>query len=308
MLRIANFLYSRLQAMKADPAIMALLLIFEPALMLYRSMFSNQDSQEGISMGNTAKFTAELNNMSYFWFDEWQAMVLQVFKPSMPEFKAIFPRAKEPFQRSQYDMRMVAVDALYKTLLNYPKLQEVAKNVAARMVILQEARDTQTEGFGTNVFTAAMIEDQRIVLADLMDDILCDLKKKYRKNIKMVENFFDLTELRKPSSDADARFAFKGVVETNMTAAVPIPEKLQLSANAACVFSNLSSLTELQFFFSPNASAADNPVKSSVVAMQAVETNAAEAGWAPGTKFIIVKNIGTVTAEFELQVTEAIEG
>ncbi|MBK9013159.1 MAG: hypothetical protein IPM82_03195 [Saprospiraceae bacterium] len=45
-----------------------------------------------------------------------------------------------------------------------------------------------------------------------------------------------------------------------------------------------------------------------MLAMQTAQTNAAESGWAPGAKFIIVKNLGTVTAEFELAVTEAVEG
>ena len=181
-----------------------------------------------------------------------------------------------------------------------------ATNVADKLVLLNDARDTQTAGFGTNDFSASMIEDQRLVLANLLDDDLCDLRKKYRNNIKMVENYFDLAELRKPSSDSDAQFAFNGAVEAGMTSAVPVPDRLVLSANAACVFSNKSNLTDLQFFFSANASAADNPVKTTVSPMETVQATAAESGWAPGAKFVIVKNTGTVTAEFELFVTEAV--
>lgn len=307
MLRIANHHYARLQAMKADPIIMAILLVFEPALKLYQDMFANLGSQEGTSVGNTAKFTAELNNMSDYWFDEWQTMVRQVFETWTPEFKAIFPRNKEPFQRIQYDLRMVAVEGLHKTLLNYPALKDAATHVAAKLVILNDARNTQTEGFGTTAFTSSMIEEQRIVLANLLDDNLCDLKKKYRTNIKMVENYYDLAELRKQSKDTDAQFASSGAVEPGMTAAVPLPDKLRLSANADTVFVNRSNQVELQFFYAVNASAADNPVKATVLAMQSVQTTAADAGWGPGAKYLIVKNAGTVTAEFELQVTEAVE-
>ncbi|MBI1224381.1 MAG: hypothetical protein GC192_04010 [Bacteroidetes bacterium] len=307
MLRIANYHLSRLQAMKSDPAILVLFDLFEPAVLLYRSMFSNLDSAEGISISNTAQFTRLLDEMSDTYFDDWQTMVRQEYGPDTTEFKAIFPHGKAPFQRSQYDLRMVAVEALHTTLLTFPSLSAVADDVAAQLTLLRAARDTQTEGFGTNAFTANMIEQQRLVLANLMDDNLCDLKKKYRPNIKMVENFFDLAELRKSSSDADAQFAFSGAVEAGVTSAVPVPDKLLLSANASCIFGNKSNLAELEFFFSANASAADNPVKTPVMAMQSVQVNAAESGWAPGAKFIIVKNLGTVTAEFELRVVEAIE-
>lgn len=307
MLRIAYHHYSRLQAMKADPIIMALLVIFEPAFKLYQNMFSNLDSQEGLSMGNTAKFTSELDNMSDYWFDEWQTMVRQVFETWTPEFKAVFPRGKEPFQRIQYDLRMVAVEGLYKTLLTYPVLKDAAENVAAKLVLLNDARNAQTESFGTNAFTASMLEEQRIVLANLLDDNLCDLKKKYRSNIKMVENFFDLSELRKPSSDSDSRFMSTGSVEAGATTAIRLPDKLKMSTNADTVFVNRSNQVELLFFYSANASASDNPVKAAVLAMQSVQTTAADAGWGPGAKYLIVKNAGTVTAEFELQVTEMVE-
>ncbi|MCU0346296.1 MAG: hypothetical protein MUC59_05115, partial [Saprospiraceae bacterium] len=169
------------------------------------------------------------------------------------------------------------------------------------------ARSVQTEGFGTKQFTASMMEEQRLVLANLLDDNLCDLKKKYRSNIKMVENYFDLGELRRQSTDTDSRFMFSGAVEPGMTAAVTLPDKLKLSANADSVFVNRSNQVELQFFYAVNASAADNPVKTTVLAMQSVQTTAADAGWGPGAKYLIVKNAGAVTAEFELQVTEAVE-
>lgn len=308
MLRIANHHYARLQAVKADPFILALLNLFEPALFLYRTMFSDQDSQGGISVSNTSNFTTLLDEMKEKWFNKWQTMVRQVYEVGTPEFLAIFPKGKEPFQGIEYDLRMVAVEALHTTLLTFPLLADLAADVAAKLVLLKEARAKQTEGFGVNAFTASMIEEQRLVLADLLDDNLCDLKKKYRKNIKMVENFFDLGELRKSSSDSDARFVTSGTVEAGATSVVVLPEKLNMSTNANTVFVNRSNQAEMQFFFSVSAAVSDNPVKTSVLAMQSVEANAADSGWAPGAKYIIVKNLGSVTVEFELQVTEAIEG
>ena len=306
MLRIANHHLARLSAMKSDPAILVLFNLFEPAVLLYRSMFSNLDSSENISLSNTALFTKRLDEMSDNWFDDWQTMIRPTYGPDTLEYMAIFPHGKGPFQRNQYDLRMVAVEGLHTTLLTYPLLSAVATDVAAKLVLLRDARDTQIEGFGTNAFTASMIEEQRLVLANLLDDNLCDLKKKYRSNIKMVENFFDLAELRRQSTDADARFAFSGAVEAGATAAVLVPDKLVLSANAPCTFSNRSSQAELQFFFSASASAADGPIKTTVLPTESAEGTAAESGWAPGANYIIVKNVGTVTAEFDLTVTEAV--
>ena len=123
----------------------------------------------------------------------------------------------------------------------------------------------------------------------------------------MVENFFDLGLLRKPSSDADAIFRHSGMVEADATSAVAVSAKLTMSAKATCTFSNNSNQAELQFFFSANASASDHLLKITVLPNESAESTAAEAGWAPGTGFIIVKNTGLVTADFEMTVVEAVE-
>lgn len=307
MLRLANYHLARLEAAKADPAILELYTVFLPAVKLYHTMMANFVSSEGTSVGNTANWMNLLDEMVDTWYDKWQVMVFTVFPRKSPEAIAIFPRNKEPFQSSQYDERMIAVEALHKTLLNYPELREVAADVEAKLALLNNARQVQTEQFGKKDFSASVVEDQRLVLANLMDDNLCSLKIKYRSNVKMVENFFDLAELRKSVSDSDARFTFGGAVEAGATSAVLVSDKLVLSTNAACSFANKSNLSDLQFFFSANASAADNPTKISVLPNESVDTTAAEAGWAPGAKYIIVKNMGTVTAEFEGAVTEAVE-
>jgi hypothetical protein len=306
MLRLAKYHLSRLEAAKADPAILVLYNLFLPAVQLYHDMLSSLVSSENTSVGNTAKWMKLLDEMADTWYDKWQVMVFTVFARKSPEAIAIFPRNKEPFQSSQYDERMVAVEALHKSLLKYPELKDAAADVAAKLELLNEARQEQTTEFGRKEFTASMIEDQRLVLANLMDDNLCQLKVKYRSNIKMVENYFDLTELRKASTDSDARFAANGAVEAGATSAVAVPDKLVLGANTACSFMNKSNSNELQFFFSANASAADSPNKASVLANESLDTTAAEVGWAPGMRYLIVKNPGTVTAEFELMVVEAV--
>ncbi len=307
MLRISNHHLARLNAMKTDPDILAMFDIFEPAAVLYQTMMSDFTSFGNISQGNTHMWKKYLNEMSEGWIDEWQTMVRQQYEKNTPEYIAIFPNGKEPFLRTQYDMRMIAVEALHTTLLTYPSLSDAATNVATRLALLKNARNVQTQSFGTKDFTSSMVEDQRKVLADLLDDNLCKLKIKYRNNIKVVENYFDLAELRKPSNDADSRFVHSGAVEAGMTAAVQVPARLNLSAADSCVFANKSNVAQLEFFFSASSSAADNPVKTTVLPMDSALTNAAEAGWAPGASYIIVKNTGTITAEFDLSVTEALE-
>lgn len=308
MLRIANDHDSRLEAASSDPDILAMYTPFHAQRLIYQNLMAQYFSARNVSKGNTQLWEKSLDAMATQWINAWEGMVFNHYPKGTPEATAIFPQNKAPFQSSRYDERMIALEALQLTLAGYPLLAAVATDVAAKLVILQNARNVQREQFGKIDLASSLVEDQRLVLADLLDDDLCRLKIKYRSNITMVENFYDLSLLRQSVSDSDAYFQYSSAVEAGTTTAVAVPSKLMMSANASCNFSNNSNLAELQFFFSASASASDNPVKTTVLPNELAEGTAAESGWAPGTIFIIIKNTGTVTAEFDLTVVEAVTG
>lgn len=307
MLRIANDHDARLEAAsKDDPAIMAIYTVFHAALLVFRTLMVQWVSGKGIGKRNTQSWTELLDEMSAKWINVWEGLVFGVYPKGTPEATAIFPNNKFPFQNAIYDERMIAVEALQLTLQGYETLTVVEKDVEAKLALLKEARQVQQEQFGKTGFSSGKVEAQRVVLANLLDDDLCDLKKLYRSNPGMVEKFFDLSLLRKPANDTEAIFQHSGTVEAGATTAVPVPAKLTMSANAVCTFANKSNLAELAFFFSANASAGDNPLKTTVLPNESAEGTAAESGWAPGTNYIIVKNPGSVTAEYELMVVEGV--
>lgn len=307
MLRLANDHDARLEAAsKDDPAILAIYTVFHAALLVFQALMVQWVSSKGVGKSNTQSWTELLDEMSSKWINIWEGQVFSVYPRGTAEATAIFPNNKAPFQNAPYDLRMIAVEALHTTLLGYEPLANLAKDVEAKLILLKAARQAQQGQFGKMDLSSGKVEEQRKLLADLMDDNLGDLKKKYRNNISMVEKFFDLGLLRKAASDTEAIFRHGGTVEAGATAAVALPAKLSMSANAACTFVNKSNSVELQFFFSNSAAAADGQHKTTVLPNESTEGTAAESGWAPGTKYIIVKNPGTVTAEFELMVVEAV--
>lgn len=308
MLRLANDHDARLAAAKDDPEILEIYNVFHALLLVYRSLMAQLTSIKGTSKGQTQTWQELLDDMANKWINTWEGMVFNFFPKGTPQATAIFPLNKKPFQSFTYDERMVAVDALHKTMLEYPELKDVAVIVKEKLDKLEEARQQQKESFGKSDFSGNKIEAQRLLLANAMDDNLCKLKIKFRSDLGVVENFFDLSLLRRAISDSDAMFQTAGVVEASITTAISLPEKLVVSANSPTLFSNNSAQAELQFFFSVNPSAADNSIKTSVLPSETAQGTAADAGWAPGAKYLIVKNLGTVTAEFEVQVTEAVEG
>lgn len=306
MMRIANDHDARLEVAKDDPDILRLYTPFHAALLVFRSLMAQWVSGKGVGKGRTQTWQECLDEMASKWINVWEGLVYSVYPRGTAEATAIFPQNKAPFQKTPYDERMVAVEALHTTLQNYPALEAAAREVQAKLALLTTARQAQKQQLGKTGFSSSKLEEQRLVLANLLDDNLCALKIKYRSNPSMVENFFDLSFLRKASNDSEAIFRYSGTVGAGATAAVALPAKLTMGTNAACTFTNSSNQGELEFYFSANASASDSPVKTTVLPNENSEGTAAESGWAPGTNYIIVKNLGQLTNDFEVMVMEAV--
>ncbi len=306
MLRIANDHDTRLEAAKDDPDILKLYTPFHAALLVFRSLMAQWVSGKGVGKGRTQSWQESLDEMSSKWINVWEGLVHATYPRGTAEATAIFPQYKAPFQTAPYDERMVAVEALHTTLQVYPALEGVAREVEAKLALLTEARQAQKQQLGKTGLSSSKLEEQRLILANLLDDNLCALKIRYRSNPGMVENFFDLGFLRKALNDSEAIFRYNGTVGAGATAAVALPAKLAMSTHAACTFTNSSNQGELEFYFSSNASASDSPMKTSVLPNESSEGSAAESGWAPGTNYIIVKNLGQLTNEFEVMVVEAV--
>jgi hypothetical protein len=88
--------------------------------------------------------------------------------------------------------------------------------------------------------------------------------------------------------------------------AIAIPEKFVLSIGANFIFANSGDGSELHCFFAASASATDCPQKAVVVPGETVETTAGEMGWSATNSLLIVKNMGALTAAFEVAASEGV--
>lgn len=297
---------SRLEAGISDPAILTLYTPFHEAKNVYQDLMSDWVSIRGMSKGKTRSWEDELDEVTKNTIYIWEGKVFNIFPKNTPTAMTIFPNNKSPLTASKYEERLIALAAFHKTLGNYPELSELTNEVGKKVDDIKLLRKQQTELFGKISLASSKVEVQRKVLSKLCNNDLSALKIKYCDDIDQVKNYFDLSLLRRIVNDNDAIFQFSGAVEAGMTFTVVLPEKLTVSANAACTFSNQSDQVDLQFFFSANGSAADSAVKMTVGASESVSGTAAESGWVPGANFLIVKNMGAVTAEFEGVVVQAV--
>lgn len=307
MLLIANDHDARLEAGSDDPDIEEIYNLIHPEVLNYQALMAQWESGKGIGKSRTRTWEELLDDIQESTLDIWEGKVTNFFPKNTPTYLAIFPNGRTPFTNGKYEERLLALDAFSLTLGNYAQLASLKTEVDAKITEIKAARNQQRVQYGKVGMKSNEVEQARVALAELLDDNLCKLKIKYRRNLSLVENFFDLSLLRKNVTDEDFQFQATGTVEAGASFLVAMPKKLELSTNATCNLSNLSNTAELQFFFAANGASLDNTVKVNVQPDENVETTAAEAGWAPGMNFVVVKNLGDVSAEFELNVVAALE-
>lgn len=305
---IANDHLDRLFAGKADPAILALYTPFLAEVDIYETLMEELESIEGMSKSGTFTWEEKLDEITKVTVFDWVRTVETAYGRNSAEVVAIFPNKKEPIARAPYAQRMTSLGALYKTLENYlPTLADLRTEVGNTVDDLKLTRQTQRGRIVTIPQKGSEVEAQRIVLANFMDNDLGRLKEKFRQNVDLVENYFNFNLLRKPAKETSGDFVFSGTAEAGLTVPVALPANLTMSTNMLCTFRNLSNTVELVFFFSAHGGATESPIHTTVLPEEVAEGTAAESGWAPGTIFLIVKNTGTVTADFELRVAKPLE-
>ncbi len=308
MLDIANDHDARLSNYISDPIILALYTDFHAQLLLYRGLMSKRTVDTGSQKSKTQGLTELLELLRTVWIAFWEGKVRNFFPEGSATDTAIFPQKRKPFNEGSYDERINAVQALKDAMAPYSDLDNTALDVAEKYDLLDAARVEQKQKMSTLSTTADELEKRRVELAKLLYKNLGALMALHFVNPTDVERYFNLSLLRKNVNDNDSIFGKTGTVDAGFTVAIPLPKKLELNSNGTFTFTNNSGLAALDFFFSPHVSATDNLVKITALPNETVTGTVAEAAWSPEDAYLIVKNNSTLTAEFEIQLMEAVEG
>ncbi len=308
MLKIGNDHDSRLNGDKEDPDILALWTFFNPLILVYRNLFSLWQSSFSFRMSKTLILADTFKLLAKPWIREWQVKVHNIFPEDSPQDKALFPQKKAPFQSINYEERIIAVNTLANSMAAYPELADIKKDVEDKYELLVKVRDEQKQAMQMEGKRVNDLETQRKVLANALYKNLASLMVKYFEEPTLGERFFDLSLIRRSSTDSDSSFSLSNqFLDAETSAVVAIPKKFVLSIGANFIFANSGGGGELHCFFAASASATDSPTKAVVLPGETLETTAGEMGWSATNSMLIVKNVGTLTAEYEVAATEAVE-
>ncbi len=251
MLSLSTDTYAKLKAEELDPAIAAILLIYEPVFFAYRDLDQQYGVKSGDYAGNVLGFEQYLDQMP-LKLRQWESLIRFVYVEDSPQEKAIFPHKRTPFESGTYETRLDALGSLKLKTSADVALATAAAQITSFYNTVLGARLVQQTSEGSLGQLSDLRENQRIILADELEGVLGQLLFIHRHNLKEVERYFDLSLLRNTSNDEPVKLS--GDINPNQVINVSalVPDNINADGETVIRLKNTSSNPINLEFYSAN--------------------------------------------------------
>ncbi len=186
----------------ALPLVLVLAIFFSPLRTAFSAAFSQWVAAIAFRIGQTSLVYNLLDQLSGEKIDDWDVMVRVVHRKGTPEYLAIFPSGREPFQNGGIEERIMELDALMLRLIN-PALAAVLADVTAFHLLLSTARDTQQQLEENVQIKSANLEKARVDVCNGMFYVTGGLMQVFHTDPDQINRFFPLDLIVSSSSGGD---------------------------------------------------------------------------------------------------------
>jgi len=193
MLALGNDHIAKLEAQQADADIAALLARTQPLQLDYSKAYTKWKSATAIRKGATLKIDQLLAELSSLKIKQWDIQIQGQYLDGTPEYMALLPEKRGPFQKGAKDQRINAVEALNLRLGDYPVLAATQADVDAFRTQLVDARDEQQQKEQLIEQGSDDLEKARVELAIMMYGNLGVLMDKYRNTPDYINNYWEVS-------------------------------------------------------------------------------------------------------------------
>ena len=214
MLIICGFTDGVLKEKSTDPAIAPLYAFFHPLALAYQEIFGKWEGSELIQIGSTSGFDSLLADLSNPTVGDWDVSLQMIYRKGSPQYNGLMPHGRKPFQTGRKDKRVGAVKALSEALTGDAALVGLKALVDAAYAALLAARTAQAGKIGDVKDFSDEVEAARLAVAAGMMFVYGSLVALYYNNLRKVDNFFDLENIRHHHQIVFTRSVKKGEVLT----------------------------------------------------------------------------------------------
>lgn len=286
---IANDHDSKLQAESGDPEILVFYNRFHPLKIDLSIKYALWVAAKGLYKGETARVEQKLAELSGTAIESWDIQVQAVHIRGTPDYIALLPNFREPFQAGGMDIRIEELRAFSTRLDSYPALAGVKGEVDAFLAVLEGFRNVQ-QGKEQSVGLASdNLSSSKLACMIMAYRNLGGLMDKFGSNPSDVERFYELELLQQsPQEDEPILVIILGGLTLNLLNGGFTENTLFILVNTGA--------TPLRFFITNSASGTwvPNPANDGMVEIPAGGNeivSASQLGFMPGWKFFNVTNL-----------------
>jgi hypothetical protein len=286
---IANDHDSKLQAESGDPEILVFYNRFHPLKIDLSVKYGLWVAAKGLYKGETARVEQKLAVLSGTAIESWDIQVQVVHKRETPDYIALLPNFRIPFQSGGIDLRIEELRGFSTRLNSYAALAAVKAEVDAFLAVLEGFRNVQQGKEETVGLASDNLKASKLACMIMSYRNLGGLIDKFGSNPSDVERFYELELLQQtPLEDEPVLVVVPGGETLNL---------LEGGFDSASFFILINTgATPLRFFITNSASGTwvTNATGDGMVEIPAGGSETASAsqlGFMPGWNFFNVTNL-----------------
>ena len=195
-MKISTFHDSALQAVQTDTFLGPLYTTYHPIHTALVGAYDALVSQGANTSGETLSVDQMLSMLSGTKIDLWDLAMQNVYNKKTPQYKALMPHRRTPFQSGKQEARIEAVKSLGTNLTGITALATTKTAVDAFYQQLVAANALQKGGKSLKTSRSADFETARINMCNLQYSQLGLLISHFNTTPERVAAFFDLETIR----------------------------------------------------------------------------------------------------------------
>lgn len=298
---------AKLQSQNSDAQILAMYNTFLPLQESFDNLYAQWQQVTGTYEGKTQGFKVRLKHFSVEQINVWRGTVFNIFPENSPTAKEIFYDDRKPFQKGTYEQRVNAFKTLGDKLAEYttyPALVALSTEVLSAHNELKSLREAQQNKEGASAILSAGLETARVIVCQEMYSNLGLLMSKYKQDPKIVEQYFDLSLLRKTGEDD---ISANGTLAPNAIEAIIDYQDPGFNFPPTTVLRIRNTSTNgANLIVFPSNTETDPPGSGTqymVPAGGSIEKTFAELG-SEGFLFLCIQNINALPVDWEIEVVQ----
>jgi hypothetical protein len=276
-------LAARVPTPPADDIFSQLLTALTPLVQAYDDVYAAWVNQQGATKGQTQTLNDLLDELRSQKIEDWDLAIQNVYRQKTPQYMALLPRHRAPFQSGSQQQRITAVAALSLAIGTDAALQTLKTDVDAFYDELTAALNNQKGGKSIKSASSSEVEAERIALGTGLYGVLGRLMDYYKEMPETIADIIPVDALRNNEQTIFQHDVKGGVTRLVFTRTLEDGESLKCvnrgntALQLALVHEKNDAMPETAYTLHPNEEELVTP----------------EVLGAKGNRFLIVKNLST---------------